>query len=154
MELVLHDITETLAFGELLGKNLSGGEVIELVGDMGSGKTTFVKGVARGLGVDDDVQSPSFTISRTYTARDDLELHHYDFYRLPDPGIMQHDLAESAGDSRAITIVEWAQTVADILPTDRTKLVFRVGDEQQRLVTLQSKESGVKEAYATWLENR
>ena len=108
--------------GERLGALLRGGEVIELVGDVGAGKTTLVKGVGAGLGLDEDVQSPSFTISRVYQARDELELHHYDFYRLDDAGVMSFELAESIENEHAITVVEWGGTVQDVLPTNRLVL--------------------------------
>jgi len=75
-------------FGKKLGSFLVGGEVIELVGDVGAGKTTLTKGIGIGLGVTENVQSPSFTISQVYDARDNLTLSHYDFYRLNDAGIM------------------------------------------------------------------
>ena len=110
---------EMRALGRKLGERLRGGEVIELIGDVGAGKTTLVKGIGVGLAVDDDVQSPSFTISRVYQVRDGLELHHYDFYRLSDAGVMQYELAESADDARAITVIEWADTVHDVLPSKR-----------------------------------
>src|SRR5690349_10555846 len=94
--------------GKKLGTLLKGGEVIELIGDVGAGKTTLVKGIAEGLRVDEDVQSPSFTLSRVYPARDDLWLHHYDFYRLNDPGVMRYEFAESIADAKSVTIIEWA----------------------------------------------
>jgi len=74
------EATEQLA--EAIGRRLTGGEVIELVSDLGGGKTTFVRGLARGLGSADVVSSPTFTVSKVYKA-DKLELHHFDFYRLP-----------------------------------------------------------------------
>lgn len=111
--------TDMLMLGKHLGERLRGGEMIELIGDVGAGKTTLVKGVGQGLKIHDDVQSPSFTISRVYTARDELELHHYDFYRLQEAGVMSFELAESIDEPRAVTIVEWADTVLDVLPMDR-----------------------------------
>ena len=107
------------ALGQRLGGLLRGGEIIELIGDVGAGKTTFTKGVGRGLRIEDDVQSPSFTISRVYAASDDLELHHYDFYRLEDAGVLRFELAESINDPHAMTIIEWAGTVQDVLPDER-----------------------------------
>ena len=107
------------ALGERLGARLKGGEVIELIGDVGAGKTTLVKGIGKGLQVDDEVQSPSFTISRVYDARDGLELHHYDFYRLTDAGVMAYELAESIADPKTVTVVEWAETVQAVLPETR-----------------------------------
>lgn len=115
----VNDETQMMTIGRRLGERFRGGEVLELVGDVGAGKTTLVKGVGDGLRVDDDVQSPSFTISRVYEARDGLELHHYDFYRLQDAGVMQYELAESISDPKAVTVVEWADTVHDVLPTER-----------------------------------
>lgn len=107
------------AFGAKLGALLKGGETIELVGDVGAGKTTLVKGVAQGMSVDEDVQSPSFTISRVYDASDDLHLAHYDFYRLSDPGIMANELHEVIHDGQTVTIIEWAEIAAGVLPADR-----------------------------------
>lgn len=111
--------TEMMAIGRALGERFRGGEVVELIGDVGAGKTTLVKGIGQGLSVDDDVQSPSFTISRVYQARDGLALHHYDFYRLQDAGVMQYELAESIGEPLTVTVVEWADTVQDVLPSAR-----------------------------------
>ena len=89
------EATELL--GERLGKSLRGGEVIELVSDLGGGKTTFVRGLARGAGSHDKVASPTFTISKTYVT-DGYEIHHFDFYRLNDAGIVADELAEVVGD--------------------------------------------------------
>lgn len=112
------------ALGRKLGEQFRGGEVVELIGDVGAGKTTLAKGVADGLGVDDDVQSPSFTISRTYQARDGLILEHYDFYRLQEAGVMAHELSESIADHKTVVLVEWAETVASVLPDER--IVIRI----------------------------
>lgn len=127
---------ETKAFGARIGGLLRGGELIELIGDVGAGKTTFVKGLAEGLDVDDDIQSPSFTISRVYTARDDLRLAHYDFYRLNTPGIMKAELHESIQDKRNITVVEWADIASDVLPASRLTLQFIPTSENGREVTI------------------
>ncbi len=155
MEVVMKSLDDTKQFAALVGARLQGGEVLELTGDVGSGKTTFTKGLAEGLGVDDDVQSPSFTISRFYTGRDELELHHYDFYRLQDPGIMRYDLAESTGDTRAITVVEWAETVVDVLPAERTIISFTYAkDEMTRILRIERPTAVMEEVYAAWHQNR
>ena len=119
-------------FGAKIGAFLRGGEVLELVGDVGAGKTTFVKGLAVGLGIDGPVQSPSFTISQVYDARDGLRLAHYDFYRLADPGIMADELSEMMADGRTITAIEWADTVSDILPSGHARLSFVSTSETSR----------------------
>lgn len=111
-------------FAQKFADQLNGGEVIELIGDVGAGKTTFVKGLAKGLGVKEEIQSPSFTLFARYDTPDGHSLHHYDFYRLNEPGILAYDLAESLADKKAITVIEWAQTVNHILPHRR--IVIRI----------------------------
>jgi tRNA threonylcarbamoyladenosine biosynthesis protein TsaE len=125
------------AFGERFGKHLRGGEVIELIGDVGAGKTTFVKGTAKGLSVDEDVQSPSFTISRVYDARDDLRLQHYDFYRLNDAGILADELAEAIADPKAITIIEWADVVGGVLPDEHISITITSPTETTRTLAIE-----------------
>jgi len=127
---------ETKAVAEKIGNSLKGGEVFELVGDVGAGKTTFVKGLAKGLKVEDEVQSPSFTISRVYEARDDLELVHYDFYRLTDPGIMANEVAEAVHDPHTITVIEWADIVEGVLPEHHYRISFESPTETSRHITL------------------
>jgi tRNA threonylcarbamoyladenosine biosynthesis protein TsaE len=106
-----------------LGKQLSGGEVIELVSDLGGGKTTFTRGLVRGLGSSDRVASPTFTISKLYDAGN-LEVHHFDFYRLSEPGIIADELAEVAGDPKTVVVVEWAEAVQHVLPKDRLTITI------------------------------
>lgn len=122
--------------GAHVGSLLRGGEVIELIGDVGAGKTTFVKGLAEGLDIDEAIQSPSFTISRTYEARDMLRLVHYDFYRLDDAGIMKAELRESVNDALTVTVIEWADIASDVLPDDRLTLQLIPTSETGREVTI------------------
>jgi tRNA threonylcarbamoyladenosine biosynthesis protein TsaE len=117
------DSVETEKLAEHLGRQLSGGEVIELRSDLGGGKTTFTRGLARGIGSADRVSSPTFTLSKIYKSKK-LEIHHYDFYRLTDPGILADQLAESLGGDHIITVVEWANIVNGVLPEDRIKINF------------------------------
>lgn len=127
---------ETREAGKKLGLSLRGGETIELVGDVGAGKTTFTKGIAEGLGIDGPVQSPSFTISQVYDARDGLRLAHYDFYRLVDPGIMADELAEMTQDDKSITVIEWADSVSGVLPEGYMRIKFEATSEEGRRITL------------------
>lgn len=127
---------ETKDLATKIGSYLNGGEVFELVGDVGAGKTTFVKGLAKGLAIEDDIQSPSFTISRLYDARDDLQLVHYDFYRLADPGIMANEVAEMIHDEKTVTVIEWADIVEGILPETRYTIRFESPTESTRSITL------------------
>ncbi len=127
---------QTEAIGEKIGKQLHGGEVIELMSDLGGGKTTFVRGLARGLGSSDTVASPTFMICKQYNAGK-ITLYHYDFYRLSEPGIMEHELQEGLSDPNAIIVVEWADIVADILPKNRITISIAATSETERMITIQ-----------------
>jgi len=128
---------QTRAFGEKLGRSLKGGEVIELIGDVGAGKTSLTKGIAKGLGITEDVQSPTFTISRQYEGHDGIRLAHYDFYRINDAGIMADELHEVLGDPKTVTVVEWSSVVEDVLPDERIKITFTSPDIDTRELTIE-----------------
>lgn len=132
----ISDEVEMKNIGEKIGMTLHGGEVIELIGDVGAGKTTLTKGIAVGLGVADNIQSPSFTISRVYAARDNLKLAHYDFYRLGDAGLMADELSESIGDNDTITIIEWGGVVENVLPKDRMTINISAPTESSRMLDI------------------
>jgi tRNA threonylcarbamoyladenosine biosynthesis protein TsaE len=117
-----------------IGSKLKGGEVIELVSDLGGGKTTFVKGLAKGLGSDDEVHSPSFTLSNEYKAGQ-LKIYHFDFYRLQEPGIMREELAEAVADLTGVVVVEWPEIVEDVLPPARLIIKIKATGENSRLLT-------------------
>ncbi len=123
-------------FGEAIGRAVQGGEILELIGDVGAGKTTLTKGIAIGMGIIDDVQSPTFTISRLYQADRELSLAHYDFYRLSDAGIMAIELAEALDNPRGVTIIEWGEIVKGVLPADRVTMRIEADGEDARLVTM------------------
>lgn len=127
--------------GHHLAKQLRGGDVIELIGDVGAGKTTFTKGLAAGLGINEDVQSPTFTISRLYDAKAGLKLAHYDFYRLQDAGIMADELSDAINDQAAVVVVEWGDAVADVLPKDRITIQIQAISEEERQLTVSSPRS-------------
>lgn len=126
---------EMLEFGRNYAKKIKAPKVIELVGDVGAGKTTFVRGLAEGLGVKEPITSPSFTISKEYAFNDGI-LIHYDFYRLEDPGLMMGDLEEAMMDEKAIIVVEWADSVENILPADRDRIEIKYLDDGGREINI------------------
>ncbi|MBR2836950.1 tRNA (adenosine(37)-N6)-threonylcarbamoyltransferase complex ATPase subunit type 1 TsaE [Candidatus Saccharibacteria bacterium] len=126
---------EMLDFGTNFAKNHTA-KVIELIGDVGAGKTTFTRGFAKGLGIKSPITSPSFTISKSYATPDGLTLTHYDFYRLKDPGLMQSDLAEKLSDKNQIIIIEWAGNVKSLLPASHTTITFTKNDDDTRTVNI------------------
>lgn len=129
---------EMKALGKKLGALLAGGEVLELVGDVGAGKTTLTKGVAEGMGIEDDVQSPSFTINRLYDTPGGVRLAHYDFYRLQDAGIMAAELRETLHDSSSATIIEWGEIVNGVLPEDRLTITITSPSEEMRRLDIRA----------------
>ncbi|MCC8167596.1 MAG: tRNA (adenosine(37)-N6)-threonylcarbamoyltransferase complex ATPase subunit type 1 TsaE [Planctomycetes bacterium] len=114
MQLIVTTTTpdETRAVGRHVGGLLQGGEVILLRGDLGSGKTCFVQGLAEGLGVETRVTSPTFTIHAEYTGR--LVLNHLDLYRLENPvGLADLGIFDMLGDSRSATAIEWPELLGE-----------------------------------------
>ena len=110
--------------------------VIELVGDVGAGKTTFTKGLARGLEITEEITSPTFTISKVYENSRGQKLVHYDFYRLENPGIMVEDLFENLQDPQTVTVIEWADTVSEILPANHLRLEILINDDGSRTLNI------------------
>jgi tRNA threonylcarbamoyladenosine biosynthesis protein TsaE len=150
---------DTIALGEILGANLSGGELIELHADLGGGKTTLTQGIASGLGSKDIVSSPTFTLSKIYKCRGGIEIHHFDFYRLTEPGVLKDQLAESLSSKNVVTIIEWSDIVADVLPEDRLniELAPRPLDPDERQVTIrypEGKADLIRKIETDWKEVR
>lgn len=127
------DATERL--GEAIGVQLKGGEVLELISDVGGGKTTFTRGLARGAGSTDRVASPTFTVSKEYDTPN-FSIAHYDFYRLNEPGIMAAELHETMQNPETVTVIEWSDIVAGVLPEKRLQIDFAQGGDDTRIITL------------------
>lgn len=107
---------ETFGFGEMLGKKLTAGTVICLEGDLGVGKTVFVKGVAKGLGVTEPVSSPTFTIVQEYEGR--IPFYHFDVYRIEDPDEMDEIGFEDYLDRGGACLIEWAGIIRERIPKE------------------------------------
>lgn len=122
-----------LEYGRDFAKRIKAPIVIELVGDVGVGKTTFVRGLAEGLGVKEAVTSPSFTISKEYALPGGGSLIHYDFYRLPEPGLMVDDLMEKINDSKNIVVIEWGESVANLLPENHVKIEIEYSEKGREI---------------------
>lgn len=126
--------SEMLAFGESFARTVQAPACIQLIGDVGVGKTTFMRGFAHGLGVTEPVSSPSFTISKEYSFGENGLLIHYDFYRLDDPGIMLDDLADALSWKNNIVAIEWADSATNILPEDRIVIYITENEDGSRTV--------------------
>ena len=106
---------ETFEFGEEIAKNAKPGELYTLIGDLGVGKTVFTQGVARGLGITEPVNSPTFTILQVYE-EGRMPFYHFDVYRIADVEEMDEIGYEDCFYGNGITLVEWANLIEEILP--------------------------------------
>lgn len=129
-----HESAATFALGRTLGRLLAAGDVVCLTGDLGAGKTLLVQGIAAGLGVSDDVTSPTFTILQVYeTGR--LPLYHFDLYRLDSPDELDNiGFAEYTG----VAVIEWADKFPAAMPDERLLIELKrgAGGESDRRIEL------------------
>lgn len=118
---------------------------LELVGDVGAGKTTFTQYLVHALGSDTVASSPTFTLENQYTCRDNI-VHHFDLYRLEESGILPEEVREALVDDKSITVIEWADVIRDkgILPDDRIIIEFQplAESETARKIRISSENSG------------
>lgn len=134
MEMVSESPEATWSVGEFVGKRLKAGMVLCLTGNLGAGKTLFTKGVAAGLGVKEDVTSPSFTLMNLYDGR--LPVTHFDLYRLDDEGDLDEiGFYEYADEPVGVAIIEWADKFPEALPPHHLSVVLSPGKnlEERRL---------------------
>ncbi len=135
---------ETRLVGEVLGRNAQGGQVLALHGDLGAGKTTFVQGLAAGMGVQVRVTSPTFVLVNDYNAGHKMHLVHVDTYRLGNStGDVLDDAAtfgmdDFLDDPAAVVAIEWAERVAPLLPVDHLSVSLAVveGSPDGRILCL------------------
>lgn len=127
----LNNLEETEKFGIFLGENLRPGDVVCLNGDLGAGKTTLTKSIAKGLGIDDYVTSPTFTIVNEYYG--DINLYHIDTYRLDDKIDVEYLGFDEYFYSDGVTIVEWADKIKDALPEEYMEINISSKDDKRIL---------------------
>ncbi|MDT2756056.1 tRNA (adenosine(37)-N6)-threonylcarbamoyltransferase complex ATPase subunit type 1 TsaE [Enterococcus asini] len=129
--MLLHNLEETESFAKQIGGLAEAGDVLVLTGDLGAGKTTLTKGIALGLGIEQMIKSPTYTIIREYTTGR-LPLYHMDIYRV----------AEGAGDlgleeyfeGEGLSVVEWGNLLQEDLPVDYLELILKkvAGNSEER----------------------
>lgn len=124
----------TVRLGEELGKRLRGGDVVALFGNLGAGKTTLVKGIARGMGVASEARSPTFTLIHEHAG--EPPLYHIDLYRLAGEQEAEALGVEEYLYGEGVTVVEWADRMPNLLPDERLDIELRLTDECGRELTL------------------
>jgi tRNA threonylcarbamoyladenosine biosynthesis protein TsaE len=132
----MRSVQETIQFGKQLGQQLTGGEVLALTGDLGTGKTVLTRGIALGLGIPmDQVSSPTFTLIQEYPGS--IPLIHVDLYRLERPSEISALGLEEYFTPSTIVIIEWAERFPQILPSDHIAIRLEHGEtEDIRLLSV------------------
>jgi tRNA threonylcarbamoyladenosine biosynthesis protein TsaE len=127
---------ETFNAGKALGEKVKPGDIYLLNGDLGVGKTTFVRGLAKGLNIKDVVQSPTFNIMKVYF-KADRPLIHIDAYRLSDNNV-DIGLDEYIGYESGITVIEWPQFILDLIPDNKISVsIFKMDNENDRKIIIE-----------------
>lgn len=128
-----HNLEDTMELAQNLEAEKFENMIICLDGELGSGKTVFVKGFAQSLGIDEDITSPTFNIIKEYQSGE-MPLYHMDVYRLEDTNdeIGVEEYFEKGG----ICIIEWSEMIKDKLPEERLEIKFKIIDENKRLLIL------------------
>lgn len=150
-------VEQTRALAAAVAELLRPGDLILLVGDLGAGKTAFTQGLGAGLGIDDQITSPTFALVQDYTGR--LDLHHLDVYRLEQlHEVLDLGLSELLDDG-SVTVIEWGDTISSALPRDHLEVRLRFGDgPDDRRIELcavgprwQARERAMGVAVAAWV---
>ncbi len=130
-----------MELGSIIGKNAPEGKVIAFSGDLGAGKTTMTKGIARGLGIQEEVTSPTYTIQSDYQGR--LILHHIDAYRLSGADdFLETGIMELLGTPGSLSIIEWSERIAPLLTSgialeDLARIRISVAEDGARTIELE-----------------
>lgn len=136
LNLISANAERTFSIGRILGENLVGGDILALIGDLGAGKTTLTKGIAKGLGVPDNYQitSPTFTLINEYDGN--FRLYHFDLYRLQDAHDLQDLCYEEYFYGRGVCVIEWADKIKDLVTDDMITIYFSYLDEDTRKIVI------------------
>jgi len=142
--IVTKKASDTIRLGKRFASHLASGDVVALVGELGSGKTTFTKGVAEGLGVKDSkrVNSPSFVIVKEYEGA--LPLYHFDLYRLKGKSALETTGYEEYFWGDGVCVIEWADKITDLLPEGHMRVEISFGKNEERAIKFVPKSSRYK----------
>ena len=152
IEIISVSAEQTWKIARFIGGKLKKGDILALSGELGSGKTCFTGGLARGLGVNEKYQitSPTFTLINEYPAR--FKLYHFDVYRLNGYSEFEDLGYEEYFCSDGIVVIEWAEKIVQILPADTFFISFEYLDEDRRKIIIKGSKSRLKELIDTKME--
>ena len=132
-KLILKNEEETRAFGLELGASLRKGDIVALIGDLGTGKTALTKYIAEGLGIRETITSPTFTIVQEYR-QGRLPLYHFDVYRIGDPEEMYELGYEEYFYGDGVCVIEWADLIEELLPEYTKTIRIEYGKKQEERI--------------------
>ena len=142
MEARTNSPKETKKVAEKLAKTLDAGSVVALFGDLGAGKTVFVQGLAKGLGIKRRVISPTFVFMRSYPFlhhKKPLTFYHIDLYRGQDSGDFRNLGLEEIFSEDGIVVLEWAEKIKEVLPKKRVDVIINVTGEKSRKISIKNR---------------
>jgi len=126
---------ETFSFASELGKNIQKKSIVALYGTLGAGKTIFAKGLAAGLGIVDEITSPSFSLLEVYEG--DITFYHFDLYRIDDRDEFLNLSFEEFWEGDGVSVIEWPEIAENILPKHRINVWIEYIDENIRRITIE-----------------
>ena len=132
-EIITHSPEETIALGEKIGRRVKGGDIIAYTGDLGSGKTTITRGICIGMGIGDDVTSPTFALVNEYRG-ENISLIHFDMYRINSADDLETTGFFDYMEDDTVLVVEWSENIADELPENCIMVNFeRISDNVRKI---------------------
>lgn len=135
MKIITHSPEETIAFAEKIGKTLKVGDVIAYIGGLGAGKTTFTRGLAKGLGLGDVVTSPTFALVNEYRG-ENLTLYHFDMYRIENADDLESTGYYDYPMEESVFAIEWSENIESVLPKNTIYISIEYLDEDSRQITV------------------
>jgi tRNA threonylcarbamoyladenosine biosynthesis protein TsaE len=155
LTITTHAASQTHDLGEILGRLLARGDLLCLSGELGAGKTTFTRGLARGWEARENATSPTFTLINEYTrARDDQRFYHMDGYRLSGAVEAQTTALEDVLDAPGVVVIEWPERIRDILPEERLWIDIVRSGPGERTFTLNPSGPRAEELVAMLVAHR
>ncbi len=136
MKYLVKSIEDTRVLAEKFAKTLKKGDIVCLNGDLGAGKTTFTQYVFSFLGVKEYVNSPTFSILKTYIGNHNIKLNHFDTYRISDEEAIEAGFDEVLDDKDSITFIEWGENISSLLPSKRINIDIKIIDENTREIEI------------------
>jgi tRNA threonylcarbamoyladenosine biosynthesis protein TsaE len=149
-EILSSSLKETKAVGKKIGELFRKNEgvvFLALYGDLGSGKTTFLQGLAKGLGVRESVNSPTFLIYKRYQIKKDFSFYHFDAYRITEKDLKILNFSDIIQKKRAVIAVEWSENIEKELPDKKIKIVFSFVSPNERKLIVEDNSGIITDKY-------